>query len=222
MILADMDGDGIKDVAAGSVSNELISWWRILGYNPYATLMSSILDTEGDSQWGELSWDQTTPSGTWVNLRVRSSWDQNDLGDWSDTLATSPVDISSLINDGDRFFQYMFELRNSSCDTFPVVKEVSLSWIPLGLEQNIPEQFITCTGGNPAGGTVTISFGLAGSGCFQVSLFDVTGRCVYDEEPVVCSAGCYTRQFSNLESGIYFARMVTSYGTFSEKFSVIR
>jgi hypothetical protein len=222
MVLADMDGDGAVDVAAASVSNEFISWWRILGYNQRATLISSILDTEGDSRWGELSWDQTTPSGTWVNLRVRSSWNQNDLGDWSDTLATSPVDVSSLINDGDRFFQYMIELRNSNCDTFPVVKEVSLSWTPLGLEQNTPEQFISCTGGNPAGSTVTMSFGLAESGCFQVCLFDITGRCVYYEEPGVCSAGSYTRQFSNLDTGIYFVRMATSYGTFSEKFSVIQ
>ncbi len=222
MVLADIDGNGIMDVAAGSVSREAISWWRVMGYDPCAVLKSTILDTGGDSEWGTLSWNATPVTGTWVNLRVRSSWDQDDLGEWSDTLAVSPVDISKYIDDGDRFFQYMVELRSPGCDTFPVFGEIVLDWTPLGMGSETPmDTFLEVAGGNPSTGSVLLRYGLAEAGISRVSLYDIAGRCLFTEGPAFRAAGSHETWVTGLVPGLYFVRLSCPSGVFSKRFTVL-
>lgn len=94
--VADMDGDGDLEVFAGSLYSLNISIWEVFGYQQTAFLQSTILDTQGDSDWTDLAWSADTPASTILGIAIRSSWNENDLGEWSDTVYTSPPGIHLL------------------------------------------------------------------------------------------------------------------------------
>lgn len=219
--VADLDGDGAPEVFAGSLYSANIAIWEVMGFGS-GGLISSILDTQGDSDWTSLAWDSQLPSGTSVGVSLRSSWDENDMGEWSDTVYTSPLDPSTLVEDSDRFIQYVVVLNTDDPEVSPVMEGISLSYDPLGIAEGSMTPAMERVSGNPVRGTLSfaITVPCGGSGCF--SLLDISGRTVYNKfilsgsgQPELISIDC-------LLPGIYFGRFVHSQGILSTKLTVIR
>ncbi len=222
--MADINGDGLTEIIAGSLYSFDICWWKILGYQPAGELVSSIYDTRGDSDWGELSWLAELPEGTSAGVSMRSSWDSQDLGEWSDTVFTSPVDLSGLLSDGDRFVQYGIVLRSADCDTTPHMQELSITWNSLSVEPDATGniQPLRILNGNPACGVVEISCYLESPDDAGLSIYDLSGRIVLStEERSEMKSGENIVYLYGLSDGIYFARLDVSGDRYTERFTVL-
>ncbi len=92
-------------------------------------LTSSVLDTEGAAQWGDVTWTATVPPGTSLILYTRSGNTTNpDDGTWSDWSAgytSSPAPISSPPA---RYLQYRADLATTDPYTTPVLHDVSVEY----------------------------------------------------------------------------------------------
>jgi len=67
---ADINNDGVIDIVATSGS---FCWFSLFEHMPAGSLTSSILDTQQNPDWGILDWNFSTPSGTSISMKVRSS-----------------------------------------------------------------------------------------------------------------------------------------------------
>jgi hypothetical protein len=124
---ADVDGDGDLDVSIAVEVEDSIFWFDITAFRPSGELVSSILDTGVSAAWGPLTWDARVPEGTSLVVAVRASDDYGQMGEWSDVPA-SGTDLTGIIPDGLRYFQYRLSLSTSDTDVSPVLKEITLEW----------------------------------------------------------------------------------------------
>jgi len=219
---ADLTGDGSIELFAGSLYSFNIHIWKSFGFRQTGSLISSVLDTGEDSQWNELQWSATVPAGTSLGVSMRSSWDVNDLGEWSDTVYTSPADLSSLINDNDRFVQYAVVMNSEACDTTPSLEQIEISWNPMSTGENPTlENELCCTGSNPSGSSIPVNCRLADAQTARLILYDLSGRAVFNTGMLPMNAGNNTFTVSNLSGGIYFARLNLAEGSISARFTVL-
>jgi hypothetical protein len=123
----DVDGDGDVDVLGAAFAYDQIAWWEAVEYAPSAELNSSIYDTQGSPEWGEINWTADTPDDTTVKFRVRSSSDPGDMGDWSLNI-TSPGPLDTYLTDGDRYFQYKAVLGTIDGTVTPVLEDITMDW----------------------------------------------------------------------------------------------
>jgi hypothetical protein len=128
--VADLDGDGHPDVV-GSLNGEpgsaALHWWDVSGYRGSGELVSSVLDTGGPADWGQIDWTAEAPADTTVKFRVRSSSNGGDMGDWSPEI-TSPGVLGSYLTNGDRYVQYKAELETADRDFTPTLEDVTIDW----------------------------------------------------------------------------------------------
>jgi len=76
--------------------------------------------------WNQLSWTATTPAGSSVQVRTRSSLDNVTWSAWSAPLTTSGTSITSP---NGRYLQYRLELATADPAAAPVVHDVSVTAI---------------------------------------------------------------------------------------------
>ena len=128
--VGDVDGDGQPEVV-GSLRGEEFSsalrWWDVIGYQESGELVSSVLDTGGPTDWGQIDWTDDTPEGTTVKFRARSSSDAGDMGDWSPDI-TSPGVLGSYLTNGDQYVQYKAILEAADTSTTPVLEDITIDW----------------------------------------------------------------------------------------------
>ena len=127
--VADVDDDGQPEVV-GSLRREYsgaLRWWDVSEYEESGELVSSILDTGGPADWGQIDWTDDTPEGTTVKFRARSSSDAGDMGDWSPDI-TSPGVLGSYLTNGDQYVQYKAILEAADTSTTPVLEDVTIDW----------------------------------------------------------------------------------------------
>lgn len=219
---ADLTGDGRIELFAGSLNSFDITWWRTFGYHQEGSLVSTILDTTGDSEWNTLNWTSDTPDETALGISMRSSWDENDLGEWSDTVYTSPVDLSSLIADNDRFVQYSVCMLSETSENTPSLEEIQISWNPLSIEGNefcLDELLVLQ--GNPAGSNLAIMCNLSEAQTAQLTLYDLSGRAVFDTGESQMNQGQNQFNIASLSNGVYFAGLNLKNKRITARFTVI-
>jgi len=124
---ADVDGDGDLDVCIAVEVEDSIFWFVITAFRPVGELVSSVLDTGLPAHWGPLTWDARAPEGTSLAVAVRASDDYRQMGEWSD-VPTSGTDLTGIIPDGLRYFQYRVSLSTSDTDVSPILSEIALEW----------------------------------------------------------------------------------------------
>ncbi|MCK4504254.1 MAG: T9SS type A sorting domain-containing protein, partial [Candidatus Aegiribacteria sp.] len=218
----DIDSDGNMDVlGAGDYNN--ITWWNLTALSE-GSLESSILDTQGNPCWDYLDWNSQTPPETSISFQVRASDDHTAMGAWSDTL-TSPCQLASILNDGDRYVQYRTILETSSPDSTPTLNDVTITWDPLGIGETV-ESIPTGTNlfpiaPNPSAGSPIIRFGLLVPASVEICIFDLSGRLVSEIHGDEYSAGFHSELIDDLFQGIYFCRMTSGDFTATQRFVVI-
>jgi hypothetical protein len=218
---ADLTGDGSIELFAGSLYSFNIHIWKSFGYSQTGSLVSSILDTGQDSQWDELKWSATVPSGTSLGVSMRSSWDVNDLGEWSDTVFTSPADLSTLIDDDDRFVQYAVVMNTAACDTTPSLEQIEISWNPMSAGNGNPALLgLFIAEGNPTGNCLSIYCRLDEKQEASLAVFDLSGRSVFDTGRILMNAGTNEFTVQDLSSGLYFARLTADENTYCARITV--
>ncbi len=205
----DVDGDGDMDVLGAALHNRDITWWDLIGYANMGTLESSVLDIGGDPTWDLISWVSAEPSGTSVAFQVRASDNSSNMGTWSDTLY-SACSLIGILENNDSFLQYKAILTTVDSTITPTLDEVTFSWDILGIESGEePEQFrLLPMCPNPANSTSMLRFTVPEPMSVSLSIFDLTGRLIYEQIPENYSTGNHSITLTDLTPGIYFCRIV--------------
>jgi hypothetical protein len=153
---------------------------------------------------------------------MRSSWDVNDLREWSDTVYTSPADLSSLINDNNRFVQYAVVMNSEPCDTTPSLEQIEISWNPMSTGDNpILKNKLFCACSNPSRSSISVNCRLADAQTTRLILYDLSGRTVFNTGIIHLNASNNTFTVSDLSGGIYFARLNLAGGSISARLTVL-
>ncbi|MCK5842202.1 MAG: T9SS type A sorting domain-containing protein [Candidatus Sabulitectum sp.] len=219
---ADLTGDGVVELFAGSLYSFNITWWKTYGYQPEGSLISSILDTGEDSQWNTLEWTADVPGTTSLGVSMRSSWDENDLGEWSDTVYTSPADLSAMINDNDRFVQYCIVMESESNDTTPSMEQIQISWNPMSINgDDIQLNDLLISAGNPSGADLAVCCLLTEAQPAKLSLFDLSGRAIYTTGDIPMNKGQNEFVVQDLSDGLYFARLDLEHESINARVTVL-
>jgi len=220
---ADVDGNGSSDILASSaIDGSTVAWWNLGCYPDDAYAESSILFLGGDPGWGDVSWTAETPVETGVALQVRASDDYMQMGTWSDTL-TAPGSLQGILVDNASYLQYRAILEAADPDTTPTLLDVTFTWDPLGVGGSEgPTTFeLLPFSPNPISGLIVVSFGLPSAAVAGFSVFDVSGRVVFQAPATEYPAGYQQIQLGELAPGIYICRMRAGSITAMQRFAVV-
>jgi hypothetical protein len=224
--VADVDGDGALDVLATSYYYGRFKWFAPTQFVASGELTSSVLDL-GTGSEAALDWQATTPPGTGLTLRVRSSEDVGDLGSWSAPIS-SPGALAGGVQ---RYVQYKAELTTGDPEVSPLLDEITLMVEATGLGRTAPSPTppLLRVWPNPTRPRATVSFALAAPGSVRLSVYDVAGRHVRCLARGVHDAGLHDVSWdgcddggARLAAGIYLVRVETGQGAASRKVTLLR
>ncbi len=139
------DGNVVFDVVDGSYASGRISlesydtstaaydWVNVTSfatgssYYPSGTLVSSAFDSGGTANWDTISWTGSTPTGTTLQFRTRTSATQAGLASaaWSDYYTVSGSAVASPPN---RWIQYEAKLTTVNNLVTPVLYDVTITY----------------------------------------------------------------------------------------------
>ncbi len=224
----DLNGDNVPDVIGCAETGNKISWWRIGGFNTPAILTSSILDVNppvpGNNRWDYVHWSMTVPSGTGINIRLRTSYNYTNMGNWSAWI-TSPGSLAQLVAQGGRYIQYQAQLHTSNPNVTPSLKDISVVWDPYSIGEGYSgvgdNRQIWLPQGNPASGAFTVSWNVPVGGNVSVTLFDTAGRAVSILQNGELAAGTYSAVVGSLPAGVYSVVMSGPEGMAAQRLTVI-
>ncbi len=221
--LADIDGDSTLEIL-GTLAPTGICWWEANGYSLTGILESSVLDVQAEPSWDYIQWNSETPAGTSVSFQVRSSDDHANMGDWSDTIFT-PCSLVGILVDSERYVQYRILLETITNISTPTLNDITISWNLLGINETagpipqVPELLPIAP--NPSAGSPMIRFGLPEPAFVGICIFDLSGRLVSEVSGDEYSPGYHEVLLADLNSGIYFCRMITGDFTATLRFIVV-
>ena len=219
---ADINDDGNMDILGTAYSLNDITWWDLTAYSTGGLLESSVLDIQEDPGWDYLEWNATTPANTSVSFKVRASDDYTNMGAWS-VILTSPCTLTGILNDGDRYVQYLVILSTSDPDTTSILHDVTITWDPLGVgdDPHVTEYLLFGAEPNPACGYVSIGFAVPEHTLVELSIYDLTGRLIITPAQGEYSPGVHLVQLAELTPGTYFCRMISRDFIATHRFVVI-
>ena len=122
-----------------------VDWMRMSPYPGSGTFDSRVFDAGAGqiADWGALSWNSATPSGTGIAISVRTGDTPTPDGTWSafTPIASSGGDIPGST----RYVQYRAELTSSDPAQTPVLSDVSIGYV-----QSTDNTAPTITGRSPS------------------------------------------------------------------------
>lgn len=98
-------------------------WVRAGQYAPTATWTSCVEDAGGIVNWSTLTAAQSTPDGTAVAIRTRTSLDNTTWSDWS-----APLTSTLITSPSGRYFQYQVDLSTSTMLRSPELQSVVVNY----------------------------------------------------------------------------------------------
>ena len=222
---SDIDGDGYMDVLGAACYDDDITWWKVIDTITSGELESSILYIEEYPVWDMIDWTASTPAGTSVSFRVRSSDDYISMGEWS-VIISAPVSLQGVLADGDNYVQYKAFLETEYPGTAnPNLEDVTITWnsVSIGEETSgtVPVYALFWPAENPVHSTGFIGFSIPDMNHVSLELFDLTGRkiaVVLDSE---VSSGVHQTVLPMLQPGVYFVRMVSGEFISVKRFMVV-
>ena len=166
-------------------------------------------------EWDYIHWSKTTPAGTSVIFRLKTSFDSGNMGPWSAWI-NQPGDLASVISQGGSFLQYQVRLATSNPNATPSLKDVSILWNPVSIEDEGSAQvdgaLIWLPMGNPVSGAFEVAYRVDWTSTVDVSLYDSSGRKILTVASGEASPGEYTSMIEPLPAGAYAIVMNTSDG----------
>jgi len=228
---ADLNSDGEPDVICASNNDDDIAWWD-LDAGPYigsGQLESSILEipwpVDWSIDWGLITWQCTEPSNTDVAFQVRASDDPGNMSTWSSSITTSGTSLAGYLGEYDNYFQFKAMLNSSVSSATPLLDEVTISWVYVGIEEATepvpPTAMLLPPAPNPSSGSVSIRFGVPDVSDVDITVFDLSGRLTETVTSSGVTPGVHQVQFSDLPPGIYFCRMIAGDFMEMQRFAVI-
>jgi FG-GAP-like repeat len=125
LAVADLDGDGALDIAAGASGASTVAWWRLADFAVAGSITSRILSIPDDVVALECDIDATVPPETAVEVAIRYGAGPDSLGDWI-PLETGQRLV--LMERSPVFLQYRLELGTSSVTVAPTVRAIEFRW----------------------------------------------------------------------------------------------
>lgn len=125
LVVADLDGNGSLDVAAGASGGTDVKWWRVAEFGQDGWLESSPLVIPGDIVAMDCDLDASLPDGTGIGVLIRVGHDPDAMGSWRNL---TPGTSLPVIFDGPGFLQYRLELSSIDPSVSPVVRGIQLHW----------------------------------------------------------------------------------------------
>lgn len=222
--VGDMDGDGPPDVLGCAYTGDKVSWWRVSGFTSPSLLTSSILDIEPDDpgmvEWDYIHWSKTTPAGTSVMFRLKTSYDSGNMGSWSAWI-TSASDLASVVSQGGSYLQYQVRLATSNPNVTPSLKDVSILWTPVSIEDGtsmpVDGRSVWLASGNPVSGAFSIGYSVELPGRVSVAVYDSAGRTVSTVAEGELASGVYSALVPVLPAGCYTIVMETEGGMAAQR-----
>jgi len=217
---SDINGDGRPDVVAAGSDGDLLGWWSLDGYSPYAQLTSTVLDTGAGPIWGSIDWAAVEPVGTSIGFKVRASSNYTDMGTWSEEF-TAPGWISPYLEDGDRYVQYMACLHGNIVDT-PLLEEVTVSWSETGISSPPLEDPFLQVVPNPATTSASILFLLPSPVNTSIRVVDLAGRTVFSTSVVSAAGEGHEIGLPGMTPGVYFVVLEAGADELTDRFVIVR
>lgn len=118
------------------------------------TLASSVFDTGTISRWGRIDWDAETPPLSEIILETRTGNRKEPDPTWSNW---SRPEGDKINNPPARFIQWHALLKTQKPGTSPVLKKVSVSYLPANLKPEITAITLSKPGGTNPGGSSEFS-----------------------------------------------------------------
>ncbi|MCD4668824.1 MAG: FG-GAP-like repeat-containing protein [Actinomycetia bacterium] len=126
----DMNNDGVLNIV--SMVSGQTKWWQNR-FSSEGRLVSSILALRGIPLDAEIDWVSTASETlnlyghTSVSFRIRSSFNPQEMGEWSEEIL-SPGDLMPYLNEHTRHIQYEVILRTEHPDVSPVLHELTVNY----------------------------------------------------------------------------------------------
>jgi hypothetical protein len=198
------------------------------GFMYTGLLTSSILDNNFPDpfqvEWGYLYFSTVTPQGTSVQVRLRTSFYPDDMGEWSQWLPY-PCIIYDLVPQGGRYVQYQTLLSSPQYGVSPELKDVTvlIGWPACessyeGIEQDAGDRLFV---ENPAHSPFQVSWNMRGIGAYGVTIYDMSGRTSAEVSHGEITPGSFSETVSGLSPGVYAAVLVTPGGSTVRRFALL-
>lgn len=215
--VGDMDGDGVPDVLGCAFTGDKVSWWRVSGFTSPSLLISSILNIEPPDpnlvEWEYIYWSSTTPTGTSVMFRLKTSYSSSSMGNWSAWLTTAG-DLSAAVAQGGQFLQYQVRLATNNPNVTPSLKDITVLWNPVSIEDEgsapVDGRRVWLSSGNPVSGAFSVGYQIQQAGRVSIAVYDAAGRTVFDIANGELASGIYSAMVPDLPAGVYSVVMQTS------------
>ncbi len=209
-------------LGAGRWENQ-ISWWDLNSFLSTGSLESSLLDTQEDPSWSQITWSADCPSGTEIGFLVRATESATLMPDWSDTL-WNPCNLEDILIDGYSLVQYKVVMKTSDPDFTPVLYDVTISWNSSGNEDvtgAVVSSELLPFAPNPVNGQPVVRFSLISPAEAEFTIFNVSGRVFESIGASNYPAGYGDFLLEELPTGIYICRMTAGDFTGTRRFVVI-
>ena len=201
----DIDDDADLDVVACAISGDKVVWWDVTEFCEAGELTSSVLDLEARPHQAWLEWNAYEPVGTGLRVRLRTSPDPDDLGDWSDDLPC-PADLGDGLQ---RYVQYQVLLETDDSGVSPALEEISLSYESLaGEPQPVarPGLRLECRP-MPGRGEFSVRLELRWDSLVNLDVYDLSGKRVARVIAGHLASGVHELRVSDFDAGVYVCRL---------------
>lgn len=98
-------------------------------YAPTGIFKSSVFDAEINSSWGNISWDADVPEGTGLTITTRTGNSEKPDDTWS-KWSIEHRSGEKTENPPSRFIQYRVSFSTTLSDATPLLKSVSIAYLP--------------------------------------------------------------------------------------------
>lgn len=218
LAVEDIDEDDTLDVVTFEHGSRI--FWSSLSYPDMGWLTSSIVDANNYPHWDEVQWEDSVPPGSFLGLRVRSSNDPGNMGEWSGYIE-EPGSLEGYVDSTHRYLQYRVVMESGGRFVTPTLYQVIFLWDWLGVEGLEDVTRLHPVTPNPCSGPVELRFSLAEPGPVTLQVFDLCGRLVASPVAGEVSGGEHSVQLASLPSGAYFVRMTAGEEVLRERFVLV-
>lgn len=222
---ADIDGSSALEIIGCALNADSIVWCSPF-YEPNGILESSILYLGNDPGWGSVSWNASIPSGATMLLQARATDNWSTQGPWSMPMQP-PCSLDGILEEGDSFLQYRLILETTNPLVSPILYDITFSWDPVGISDEFSAinsgEFEMSMESNPVVGPdpAAILAYIPEVSTVLTSVFDISGRLVWESEVINHPAGLCCIQIGSLQPGAYFVRMNAGESEATQRFVVL-
>jgi hypothetical protein len=203
MVVANIDGQAPLDLAGACFYQDRAVWCEgsvLTTYHPSATISSSILHCDTLDQLFPL-FIESDVQGNSI-MRFRASDDPNAMGQWSEVLPEQIEEVSSLVETGDTYCQYLVTLYAQGDFIPSTLYEIRLTTSPTGVEEQDAVPFIGVSP-NPACGAAELRFSLEAPAAVSLTVYDIRGRVVSNLSSADYPPGEHGIAIADMPPGLY-------------------